>query len=78
MPIVGLSPDAAVLGQLCLLRSVHPRLLEPCVDAETQTRLAVRAARAASIVNRGDLVAVVSGAPGRARGHTDTVRIVRV
>ena len=77
MPIVGLAPDPAVLGQLCLLRSVHPRLMEPSADAETQTRLAVRSARAASVVSRGDLVAVVSGAPGRGRGHTDTVQIVR-
>lgn len=77
MPIVGLSPDPAVLGQLCLLRSVHPLPLEPCADAETQTRLAVRAARAARIVGRGELVAVVSGMPGRGRGHTDNVRIVR-
>ena len=77
MPIVGLSPDPAVLGQLCLVRSVHPHLLEPCADAETQTRLAVRAALAARIVRRGELVAVVSGMPGRGRGHTDNVRIVR-
>ncbi len=77
MPIVGLSPDPAVLGQLCLLRSVHPLLLEPCADTEMQTRLAVRAARAARIVGRGELVAVVSGMPGRGRGHTDNVRIVR-
>jgi pyruvate kinase len=77
MPIFGLSPEPAVLGQLCLLRSVHARLLERCTDAETQTRLAIRTARATSIVSRGDLVAVVSGAPGRGRGHTDTVQIVR-
>jgi pyruvate kinase len=77
MPIVGLSPDRAVLGQLCLLRSVHARLMERCTDMEMQTRLAVRTARAASIVSRGDLVAVVSGTPTRGRGHTDTVRIVR-
>ena len=76
MPIVGLSPEPAVLGQLCLLRSVHARLMEPCADAETQTRLAIRTARAASIVARGDLVAVVFGAPGRGPGHTDTVQIV--
>ena len=45
MPIVGLSPDPTVLRQLCLLRSVHPRMLEPCADTEAQTRLAVRTAR---------------------------------
>jgi pyruvate kinase len=51
--------------------------MERCTDMEMQTRLAVRTARAASIVSRGDLVAVVSGTPTRGRGHTDTVRIVR-
>jgi pyruvate kinase len=77
MPIVGLSSEPTVLRQLCLLRSVHPRMLEPCADTETQTRLAVRTARGTPLVRRGDLVAVVSGAPGRGRGHTDTVHIVR-
>jgi pyruvate kinase len=77
MPIIGLSPDPAVLQQLCVLRSVSPRLMERCLDAETQTRLAVRTARATSFVSGGDLVAIVSGAPTRGRGHTDSVRIVR-
>jgi pyruvate kinase len=78
MPIVGLSHDPVVLGALTVLRSVRPLHLDPCPDAETQTRLSVRAARAAGVVTRGDLVTVVSGAPGRGRGHTDSVRIVRV
>ncbi|HEX4490839.1 MAG TPA: pyruvate kinase [Acidimicrobiia bacterium] len=78
MPIVGLSFDPRVLGRLSVMRSVHPLPFARCTDAETQNRLAVDAARAAAIVKRGDLVAVVSGAPGRGRGHTDRVRIVRV
>jgi pyruvate kinase len=77
MPIIGLSPDHAVLQQLCLLRSVHARPMEKCLDAETQNEHAVRIARRTAMVKTGDLVAIVAGAPTRGRGHTDTVRIMR-
>jgi pyruvate kinase len=77
MPIVGIAARPEVLGRLSLVWGVRPVAPPPGAEAGDHVADALRAARHAALVHRGDLVAVVSAAPGRRAGATDTVRIVR-
>jgi pyruvate kinase len=77
MPIGGISADAHVRGRLTLVWGVEPLAVPQGVDEDTIEAAAVQAARDAGLVKKGDLVALVSGAPGRRAGSTDHVRVVR-
>jgi pyruvate kinase len=78
MPIAGISPDVHVRGRMALVWGVHALPGSASGDPTTVDDDAVRAARDAGVVAVGDLVVVVSGAPGRRAGSTDHVRVVRV
>jgi len=56
---------------------VRPLTIDSDDGARSQLDEALDAARTASIVRAGDLVAVVSASKGKRAGSTDTVRIVR-
>jgi pyruvate kinase len=78
MLIAGISPDPRVQGRLSLVWGVQPLALE---GIETDARFedqALEAALKTGIVAKGDLVALVGGAPGRRAGSTDHVRVVRM
>jgi pyruvate kinase len=77
MPIGGISADMHVRGRLTLVWGVEPLAVPQGVTEETIEAAAVRAARDAGLVKKGELVALVSGAPGRRAGSTDHVRVVR-
>jgi pyruvate kinase len=77
MPIAGISPDGHVRGRMALVWGVQALPGMEAGDPTTVDDDAVRAARDARLVARGDLVVVVSGAPGRRAGSTDHVRVVR-
>jgi pyruvate kinase len=77
MPIAGISTDQHVRGRLTVVWGVQP-LLAPPEHASNLESHAVDAAREAGLVRTGELVAVVSGAPGPRAGSTDHVRVVRV
>ncbi len=74
VPVVATSPQPEILGRLGLVWGVRP--LEVGDDAD-QMRAAMKAARAAHLVEKGDLVAVVSTGAGPRASSTDVVRIVR-
>ena len=67
---------ARVLAGLTLLWGVRALLVDDHA-AEDLLHTAMRAARAARILRRGDMLAVVAASPGRRLGSTDLVRIVR-
>jgi pyruvate kinase len=77
MPIAGISADAHVRGRLTLVWGVLPLAAPPASNEGTGEEHALAAARAAGLVDEGDLVTLVSGAPGRRAGSTDHVRVVR-
>jgi pyruvate kinase len=78
MPIAGIAADAHVRGRLTLVWGVQPLALDaPPGDGDATEANALEAARASGLVAPGDLVALVSGAPGRRAGSTDHVRVVR-
>ena len=76
VPITGISAQPEVLGRLCLVWGVRPLAASP-VGGDDGPGAAVRAARECGLARKGDLVAIVSGSPGKRAGATDTVRIVR-
>jgi len=78
VPIVGIATQAEVLGRLALAWGVRPVLVTAVEGHEQQMRDAVRATRACGLCAKGDLIAIVSAAPGKRAGATDTVRVVRV
>jgi pyruvate kinase len=77
MPIAGISADAHVRGRLTVVWGVLPLAAPPAATEGTSEEHALAAARGAGIVSDGDLVTLVSGAPGRRAGSTDHVRVVR-
>jgi pyruvate kinase len=76
VPIVAISGQPEVLGRLNLVWGVRPVDAEPG-EHDEGLRRAVKAARDCGAAHRGDLVAIVSGSPGKRAGATDTVRVVR-
>jgi pyruvate kinase len=79
MPIAGISPDPHVRGQLTIVWGVQP-LAVPGGDGDAEAPFeqhAVEAALRAGMLSKGELVTLVSGAPGRRAGSTDHVRVVR-
>ena len=78
VPIAGIATQADVLGRLTLAWGVRPLVVPAVAGHEEQLREAVRASRACGLCSKGDLIAIVSAAPGRRAGATDTVRVVRV
>jgi pyruvate kinase len=80
MPIMALASDSATLGGLTVTWGVRPHRVAELPRAATiaeECDRAVQAARAAGMVNDGDLVTVVAGTPGPRAGRTDFVRVVR-
>jgi pyruvate kinase len=81
MPIIGLSGRAVTIGAMALVWGVIPLHMEgmrAARDAREEVDRAIAAGRRAGLLDRGDLVAVVAGSPGRRAGRTDYVRIARV
>ncbi len=76
MPIAAISSDPHVRGRLTLVWGVRP-LPAPERSGSRLEVYAVQAALEAGIVRSGDLVTIVSGAPGPRAGSTDHVRVVR-
>jgi pyruvate kinase len=79
MPIAGISGDTHLRGRLALVWGVRP-LAAPAGSTGSEGGFeapAIEAALTAGLVQRGDLVTVVAGAPGRRAGSTDHVRVVR-
>jgi pyruvate kinase len=77
MPIAGISADPYVRGRLTVVWGVRPLAVPHDVAEADIERHAVEAALAQGLVAPGQLVALVSGAPGRRAGSTDHVRVVR-
>jgi pyruvate kinase len=81
MPVIGLSGVAETIGGLALSWGVTPLQVgwtSAARDAREEVERSAHACRESSLVDAGELVAVVCGSPGRRAGRTDLVRIARV
>jgi pyruvate kinase len=76
VPIVGVSTQPEVLGRLSLVWGVRPLHVEASETHADEERKAVRAARGCGLVQRRELVAIVSASSGPRAGSTDVVRVV--
>ena len=74
VPVIATSPQPEILGRLGLVWGVRPLEVG---DDDDQMRAALKAARAAHLVEKGDLVTVVSASAGPRPGSTDVVRVIR-
>jgi pyruvate kinase len=81
MRVIGLSGVPETIGGLSLSWGVMPLPVtwtHAARDAREEVQRSARACRESSLVEPGELVAVVCGGPGRRAGRTDLVRIARV
>jgi pyruvate kinase len=76
VPIAGIASTPETLGRMTLSWGVRPIAMDH--DGHGDDMVAVHAVRQCGLVQKGDLIAVVSAATGKRAGATDTVRIVRV
>jgi pyruvate kinase len=76
-PIAGISDQIEALGRCSLVWGVRPLAIDAGKTGPAQIDESLHAARAAGIVHPGELIAIVSAAPGKRAGSTDTVRVVR-
>ncbi len=76
--LVGLSPDDRTTRRLALSWGVEPVRVEEYRSTDELVRFALERARQAGLIDRGDLVAVLAGAPDRSGSATDVLRLVRV
>jgi pyruvate kinase len=76
VPIAGIGTGPDALGRLTLAWGVRPLAIP--LDDDDHVRGAVRVTKECGLVRDGDLIAVVSGSPGKRAGSTDTVRVARV
>jgi pyruvate kinase len=76
--LIGLSPDPGTVQSLALSWGVEPIRVEEYATSEEMVRFAVQGAMDHGLVDRGEVVLVLAGAPGRTSGAaTDVLRIVR-
>jgi pyruvate kinase len=78
VPIAGIANSPEVLGRLTLVWGVRPLHAVHTHDPDLVLGEAIKACRGVELLRKNDLVAFVSGSPGKRAGATDTVRVVRV
>jgi pyruvate kinase len=78
VPIAGVASSQEVLGRMTLVWGVRPLHAAHANDTDLHLDSAIKACRECGILQKGELVAFVSGSPGKRAGATDTVRVVRV
>jgi pyruvate kinase len=77
--LVGISPDPRTVSRLTLSWGIDPIRVEEYTTSDEMVWFAVESALAHELIDHGDVVAVLAGAPDRHSGAaTDVLRIVRV
>jgi pyruvate kinase len=76
MPVIGITPTAAVGRLLSLVWSVSPQVVGTAASIEEMTEVALRAARGSGTVSHGDRVVLTAGTTVGVSGSTDLVRVL--
>jgi pyruvate kinase len=77
--LIGLSPDVATVHAMALSWGVLPMKVVEYHSTDEMVWCAVEAVERAGYVHKGDMVAVLAGAPDLSGGGpTDVLRIVRI
>ncbi|MCU1392920.1 MAG: pyk [Ilumatobacteraceae bacterium] len=78
-PLIGLSPDPATVRSMSLTWGVTPIQVDTYSSTDELVWFAIESAVRQGLIDTGDVVAVLAGAPDRASGAaTDVLRLVRV
>jgi len=77
-PIISVTPDGAVVGQLALVWGVAPLLVPSYSSTDEMTHRALELARARELLLDGDLVVLTAGVPLGLPGHTNMIQVHRV
>ncbi len=75
VPIIAFSPNQEVRRRLALLWGVVPRVLEPMREPEAMVRRVEEELLARGLVQKGERVVIVFGAPVGQAGNTNSVRL---
>ena len=76
--LIGASPSAATVRQLTLSWGVEPIEVDEYATTDEMVWCVVEATVRAGLVDHGDLIAVLAGAPDRTTRVTDVLRVVSV
>lgn len=82
--MVGLSPDPKMVRTMSLTWGIEPLQVETYQSTDEMVWFAVERALESGLIDHGDTVLVLAGAPGRAHGPgpaataTDVLRLVEV
>jgi pyruvate kinase len=77
-PIISVTPDGAVVGQLALVWGVAPLLVPSYSSTDEMTHRALELARARELLLDGDLVVLTAGVPLGLPGRTNMIQVHRV
>ncbi|MDO8915908.1 MAG: pyruvate kinase [Coriobacteriia bacterium] len=78
VPIVAITPEAAVARRLALVWGVHPEVVPAPRNLEEMAGAATEVARATGFARPGDIIALTAGVALNTPGTTDMVRVVHV
>ena len=77
-PIVAFSPNRDTRRRLSLLWGVLPRRIVGIHSVEQLAKVAEKRLREEKLVQKGDIVGIISGTPFGARGTTNLIRLLRI
>jgi pyruvate kinase len=77
-PIVAFSPNRDTRRRLSLLWGVLPRRIVGIHSVEQLAEVAEKRLREEKLVQKGDIVGIISGTPFGARGTTNLIRLLRI
>ena len=78
VPVVAITPDAAVARRLALVWGVHPEVVDVSSNMEDMAATAAEVVRAIGMAMPGDLIALTAGVALNRPGTTDMIRVLHV
>jgi pyruvate kinase len=78
VPIVAITPEAAIARRLALVWGVHPEVVPAPRNLEEMAGAATEIARATGFARPGDMIALTAGVALNTPGTTDMVRVIHV
>jgi pyruvate kinase len=77
-PVIALTPDAAVAGQLILYWGIRPHLVGKLTSAEQGFELGAFVVQDTGLARPGDLIIIAAGVPIGQAGTTNMLRVERI
>ncbi|MFP3897839.1 MAG: pyruvate kinase [Dehalococcoidia bacterium] len=78
MPVLAITPDAAVAGRLVLHWGVYPYQVGPASSIDDLFSTAARIAKESGLARRGDLIVITGGIPIAVIGSTNLLKVEEI